>query len=38
MFEYLKSLYQEDKISEAGLDNAVSKGWITEEEKQEIVK
>ena len=38
MFEYLKSLYQKGKISEVGLDNAVSKGWITEEEKQEIVK
>ena len=38
MFEYLKELYREGKISEAGLDNAVSKGWITEEEKQKIVK
>jgi len=38
MFEYLKELYQEGRISEAGLDNAVSKGWITEEQKQEIVQ
>jgi len=35
---YLNDMYQEGKITEAKLDNAVAKNWITEEEKQEIVK
>ena len=35
---YLNDMYQEDKITETKLDNAVAKGWITEEEKQEIVR
>ena len=37
MFERLKYLYSVGKIKEVHLDNAVSKGWITEEEKQEIL-
>lgn len=37
MFETLKRLYQEGKLSENGLNNAVLKGWITEEQKQEII-
>jgi hypothetical protein len=32
MFERLKRLYKEGRIDEAGLEAAVKKGWITEEE------
>jgi len=34
---YLKNLYDKNIISEASLDNAVTKGWITEVEKNEIL-
>jgi hypothetical protein len=37
MFETLLRLYKEGKLSEQGLENAVIKGWITEEQKQEIM-
>jgi len=37
LFETLKRLYKEGKLTEEGLNNAISKGWITEEQKQEIV-
>lgn len=37
MFERLKRLYNEGKIDEAGLDAAVVKGWITEDQKIEIM-
>lgn len=37
MFETLLRLYQEGKMTEQGLDNAVAKGWITEEQKQEVI-
>lgn len=36
MFERLKELFANGKISEAGLNRAVVKGWITEEEAEEI--
>lgn len=36
MFETLKRLYLEGKLTVDGLENAVAKGWITEEQKQEI--
>ena len=32
MFNRLKRLYEQGKITEAGLQNAVTKGWITQEE------
>lgn len=32
MFERLKGLFANGKLSEAGLNKAVAKGWITEEE------
>lgn len=35
---YLKELYNDGKISDVGLDNAVSKGWITEDEKIQITE
>lgn len=34
---YLKSLYNEGKIDEVNLDNAINRGWITQEEKEEIM-
>lgn len=37
MFETLKRLYLEGRLNEVGLSNAVTKGWITEEQKQEII-
>ena len=37
MFERLKRLYNEGKIDEAGLQAAVEKGWITAEQKAEII-
>ena len=37
MFEKLKWLYLEAKLSEAQLDMAVGKGWITEIQKDEIL-
>lgn len=40
MFETLKRLYNrgEGKLTIAMLANAVSKGWITEDQKQEIIE
>lgn len=37
MFETLKRLWNEGKLTEEKLNNAVIKGWITEEQKQEII-
>ena len=38
MFERLKNLYvSSGKLSAAGVSNAVIKGWITEEQRQEII-
>lgn len=37
MYETLLRLYQEGRLNEVGLKNAVSKGWITEEQKQEMM-
>lgn len=37
MFETLLRLYKEGRLPETGLNNAVIKGWITEEQKQEII-
>jgi len=36
MFEKLKKLYVEGRITKAGLKNAVRKGWITAAQYQEI--
>ena len=38
MFDRLKYLYDNGLIKEANLNVAVSKGWITEEQKNEITK
>ena len=37
MFETLKRLYHAGSIGGAQLENAVTKGWITREETQEIL-
>ena len=38
MFEILQRLYKEGKLTLQGLENAVAKKWITEEQKEEIAK
>jgi len=37
MYERLKRLYKEGRITKEGLQNAVKKGLITEEQYREIV-
>lgn len=37
MFEFLKRKYQEGKIGNIELSQAVEKGWITQEQMNEIV-
>lgn len=37
MYYTLLRLYTEDRLTEKGLTNAVSKTWITEEQKTEII-
>ncbi|AGF54537.1 hypothetical protein B0P06_001390 [Clostridium saccharoperbutylacetonicum] len=37
MYETLRRLYQESKLKETGLNNAITKGWITEEQKAKII-
>ena len=37
MFERLNYLYHSGKLTEVQLDIAVSKGWITVEQKQQII-
>lgn len=37
MYETLLRLWKEGKLTAAQLDNAVVKGWITEEQKQTIL-
>ena len=37
MYERLKYLYQAGRLTEAQLDIAISKGWITTEQKAEII-
>lgn len=37
MFETLMRLYIEGRLTEEKLNNAVAKGWITEEQKNKIL-
>lgn len=37
MYNNLLRLYKLGKLSEIALTNAVNRGWITEEQKQEII-
>lgn len=36
MYETLKRLYEADRLSEGQLANAVKKGWITQEQANEV--
>lgn len=36
MYERLKALYLTGQLSDAGLNNAVTKGWITQAQADEI--
>lgn len=38
MYDVVKSIYLKGKIDESGLDNAILRGWITEEQKMEIME
>lgn len=38
MFERLKRLFLEGRLNEEMLSNAVNKGWISEEQKIEIIQ
>ena len=38
MFERLKRLYNAGLLDEAAIRNAVTKGWLTEEQANEILK
>ncbi|MFS1513620.1 XkdX family protein [Chengkuizengella sp. SCS-71B] len=37
MFDTLKRLYDTGKLNAAGLQNAISKGWITQEQYNQII-
>lgn len=37
MFDRLKKLYDEERITAEGLQNAVTKGWITQEQMEIII-
>ena len=38
MYETIKRLYIEGRLTDAGLENAVAKGWVTQKEAKEIKK
>lgn len=38
MYERLKRLYRNGEINKSGLEKAVTKGWITKEQMDEIIK
>lgn len=37
MFETIRRLYQAGRLTEAGVQAAAAKGWITQEQVREIV-
>lgn len=37
MYNTLKRLFLSGKLDETGLENAVTKGWITDEQKNAII-
>ena len=37
MFERLKRLYESGQLDQKGIENAVAKGWITQEQADEIL-
>ena len=38
MYASVKRLYDEGRLTETGLDNAVAKGWITSVEKTQFME
>lgn len=36
MYERLKAMYLDGRLNDAGLNNAVTKGWITQDQADEI--
>lgn len=38
MYNRLKKLYLAGRLNDAGLENAVTRGWITEGQKAEIIE
>ena len=36
MYEKLRDLYLSGRLNDAGLDNAVARGWITQEQADQI--
>lgn len=38
MYNRLKKLYIAGRLNDAGLENAVTRGWITEDQKAEIIE
>ena len=36
MYNYLLNLYLSGRLNDAGLDNAVTKGWITQDQADSI--
>ena len=36
MYERIKKLYLEGKLNDEGLDNALKRGWISQEQYDEI--
>lgn len=38
MYKRLKRLYLAGRLTDAALQNAVKRGWITDEEKKEIIE
>lgn len=38
MFEMLEGLWKQGRLPEVGLDRAIEKGWITEEQKLIIIE
>ena len=37
MYVTIQRLYLQEKINESGLNNAIKRGWITSDEKAEIM-
>ena len=38
MYKRLKKLYLAGRLNDTGLENAVTRGWITEDQKAEIIE
>lgn len=38
MYATIEKLYLEGRLTEAGLNNAITRGWITDDEKARIME